>query len=33
MASTYPLPQPATRNEAPFEPPRLLDRMRFTLRA
>ncbi|MBX3426396.1 MAG: phage integrase N-terminal SAM-like domain-containing protein [Pirellulales bacterium] len=33
MASTYPLPQPATSNETPSEAPRLLDRMRFTRRA
>jgi integron integrase len=33
MASVYPLPQPATITETPGEPPPLLDRMRFTLRA
>jgi hypothetical protein len=33
MASIYPSMQAATITETPGEPPRLLDRMRFTLRA
>lgn len=33
MASNYPSMQAATITETPGEPPRLLDRMRFTLRA